>query len=101
MAAHEIKIHIMHTVSPGTRDIIRSRIRKDAYQNLFQDNSSLALLHGDVCDMIYASDVAQKAADVAVFEIPGSCPQHMTCLGILGDVAAVETAVARIQKALL
>lgn len=100
MAAHEIKIHIMNTVSPGTQDIIRSRVRRDIHKDLFQENSSLAVLHGDVCDMIYASDVAQKAADVTVFEIPGSCPQHMTCLGILGDVAAVETAVAKIRKVL-
>lgn len=102
MAAHEMKIRIMNTVSPGTQDIIRSRVRnKDLSRNLFQESSSLALIHGDVCDMIYASDLAQKASDVSVFEIPGSCPQHMTCLGILGDVAAVETAVNKIKKELL
>lgn len=101
MAAHEMKIRIMNTVSPGTQDIIRSRVRnRDLSQNLFQESSSLALIHGDVCDMIYASDLAQKASDVSVFEIPGSCPQHMTCLGILGDVAAVETAVNKIKKEL-
>lgn len=100
MAAHEIKIHIMNTVSPGTQEIILSRVRKNLHQELFRDNSSLAVMHGDVCDMIYTSDVAQKAADVTVFEIPGSCPQHMTCLGILGDVAAVETAVQKIKKEL-
>lgn len=102
MAAHEIKIRIMNTVSPGTQDIIRSRVRnKDLSQHLFQETSSLAVIHTDVCDMIYASDLAQKASDVSVFEIPGSCPQHMACLGILGDVAAVETAVSKIRKELL
>lgn len=30
--------------------------------------------------------------------IPGSCPQHLTCLGILGDVSAVDAAVQRIKK---
>lgn len=50
--------------------------------------------------MIYASDVAQKASNVEVFEVPGSCPQHMTCLGILGDAEAVETAVQRIKIAI-
>ena len=48
---------------------------------------------------IFASDVAQKASDVEVFEIMGSCPQHMTCLGILGDVAAVEAAVQKVKAA--
>ena len=50
--------------------------------------------------MIYASDVAQKASNVEVFEIPGSCPQHMTCLGILGDAEAVETALQKIKSAI-
>ena len=100
MAAHEMKIRIMKTVSEGTRAIIGKRLRKEAYEALFAKNSALALVHGDVCDMIYASDLAQKTSSVEVFEIPGSCPQHMTCLGILGDVAAVEAAVQRIRQEL-
>lgn len=97
MAAHELKIRIMNTVSPGTREIICSRLHKEVNQ-VFDESSALALVHGDVCDIIYASDVAQKASGVSVFEIPGNCPQHLTCLGILGDVAAVETAVQRIRS---
>ena len=97
MAAHELKIRVMNTVSPGTQEIICSRLRKEP-QQVFQEHSALALVHGDVCDIIYASDVAQKASGVSVFEIPGNCPQHLTCLGILGDVSAVETAVQRIKK---
>ena len=50
--------------------------------------------------MIYVSDLAQKTSSVEVFEIPGSCPQHMTCLGIMGDVSAVDAAVQRIKKEL-
>ncbi len=65
---------------------------------MLQEKPALALVHGDVCEMIYASDVAQKASDVEVFEIMGSCPQHMTCLGILGDASAVETAVQRVRN---
>lgn len=83
MASHEMKIRIMKTVSEGTKEIIAKRLHKADLSELFGQNFSLALLHGDVCDMICASDLAQKAASVNVFEIPGSCPQHMTCLGIL------------------
>ncbi|HJA12445.1 MAG TPA: BMC domain-containing protein [Candidatus Mediterraneibacter merdipullorum] len=50
-------------------------------------------------EMFYASDAAQKGSDVQVFEIMGSCPQHMTCLGILGDAASVETAVQKVKMA--
>ena len=94
-----VKTRIMKTVSPGTKEIIGRRARKDNLEELFRQNAALALVQGSVCDMIFASDVAQKASDVEVFEIMGSCPQHMTCLGILGDVAAVEAAVQKVKAA--
>ncbi|MCD8103498.1 MAG: BMC domain-containing protein [Lachnospiraceae bacterium] len=100
MAAHDVKINVMKTVSEGTKEIILRRAKMPELEELFQKYPALALVHGDVCDMIYASDLAQKAADVQVFEIMGSCPQHLTCLGILGDASAVEEAVARIKKML-
>lgn len=98
MVSHEVKIRVMKTVSEGTKEIIRRRVKKENIENLLQEKPALALVHGDVCEMIYASDVAQKASDVEVFEIMGSCPQHMTCLGILGDASAVETAVQRVRN---
>lgn len=101
MAAHEMKIRVMKTVSEGTRDIILNRVRRVDLKERFNRNCALALLHGDVCDMIYASDLAQKAADVEVFEVGGTCPQHMTCLAILGDASAVDAAVLRVKEELL
>ena len=98
MASHEMKIRVMKTVSEGTKEMILSRVRKKNLEEIFSEKAALAVVHGDVCDMIYASDLAQKTSSVEVFEISGSCPQHMTCLGILGDVSAVDAAVARIQK---
>lgn len=99
MAAHDIKIRVMKTVSEGTKEIILRRAKVNDLEKLFHENSALALIHGDLCDMIYASDAAQKASAVQVFEIMGNCPQHMTCLGILGDAASVETAVQRVREA--
>ena len=101
MAAHEMKIRIMKTVSEGTKEIIKGRVRKGKLDEMFDEHSALALLHADVCDLIYASDLAQKAANVEVFEIAGNCPQHLTCLGILGSVSAVEAAVQRIKNEIL
>ncbi len=98
--AHEWKIRVMKTVSPGTKEILRGRIRQHELAQQLERPCALAVMHGDVCDMIFASDLAQKAADVEVFEIGGSCPQHMTCLGIWGDVSAVEAAVRRIREAM-
>lgn len=100
MEKHEMKIRVMKTVSEGTKEIILGRARKNGLKEILGGHSALALVHGDVCDMIYASDLAQKAASVEVFEVPGTCPQHMTCLAIAGDVAAVEAAVAKIRSGL-
>ena len=100
MAAHEMKIRVMKTVSEGTKEIILGRVKKKNLEEIFSERTALALIHGDVCDMIYVSDLAQKTSSVEVFEIPGSYPQHMTCLGIMGDVSAVDAAVQRIKKEL-
>lgn len=100
MDKHELKIRVMKTVSRGTRDIILRRARGLDLEAKFGEYSALALLHGDVCDLIYASDVAQKASDVEVFEINGNCPQHVTCLGILGSASAVDEAIRKIRTEL-
>ena len=86
-----MKIHIMKTVSEGTRQIIMRRARMEGLDVLFQEHSALAVLNGNVCDLIYASDVE-------VFEISGNCPQHLTCLAILGSASAVDEAVKRINS---
>ena len=92
-----LKIRIMKTVSEGTREIVKRRVRNENLEQLLAYSSCLAVVNGNVCDLIFASDLAQKAASVEVFEIPGNCPQHMTCLGILGEVSAVEAAVEKIK----
>ncbi|MCI5699493.1 MAG: BMC domain-containing protein [Lachnospiraceae bacterium] len=98
MASHEVKIRMMKTVSKGTQEIIKKRVRKDNLEQLFERNQALAIMHGDVCEMIYASDLALKTSNVEVFEISGSCPQHMTCLAIMGTVSAVEAAIQKIKS---
>ncbi|MCD8180476.1 MAG: BMC domain-containing protein [Firmicutes bacterium] len=95
---HGIKIRVMKTVSEGARKIVLERVRDKHISEIFTDDRALALLHGDVCDLIYASDMAQKTSGVDVFEINGTCPQHMICVGILGDTAAVDAAVEKIKK---
>ena len=95
-----LKIHVMKTVSEGTKEIIIRRARMDGLRELFQTHAALALCNGNVCDLIYASDLAQKTSEVEVFEISGNCPQHLTCLAILGSAAAVDEAVERIRSEL-
>ena len=75
-----LKIRVMKTVSEGTKKIIMRRARMEGLDILFHENAALALCNGNVCDLIYASDLAQKA--------------------ILGTAAAVDEAVKRIQSEL-
>ena len=95
-----LKIRVMKTVSEGTKKIIMRRARMEGLDILFHENAALALCNGNVFALIYASDLAQKASDVEVFEINGNCPQLLTCLAILGTAAAVDEAVKRIQSEL-
>jgi len=50
-------------------------------------------------DMIAAADVAEKAADVRVFDLKGICPQHITMIGIFGDIAEVKASIAAVEQA--
>ena len=84
-----MKIHIMKTVSEGTRQIIMRRARMEGLDVLFQEHSALAVLNGNVSDLIYASDLAQKASDVEVFEISGNCPQHPTAASSASSASAL------------
>ena len=67
-----LKIRVMKTVSEGTKKIIMRRARMEGLDILFHENAALALCNGNVCDLIYASDLAQKASDVEVFVAPKS-----------------------------
>ena len=49
--------------------------------------------------MVAAMDVAEKAANVRVFDLRGLCPQHLTMIGILGDIADVKASIQAIEEA--
>ena len=80
-----LKIHVMKTVSEGTKEIIIRRARMDGLRELFQTHAALALCNGNVCDLIYASDLAQKTSEVEVFEISGNCPPAPDLPGDSGE----------------
>ena len=59
--------------------------------------TAVGLVQGKLVDMIAAADVAEKAADVRVFDLRGLCPQHITMIGIFGDIADVKASIAAIE----
>ena len=58
---------------------------------------AVGLIMLPVPDLYFYADLAGKSAHVAVSEIFGSCPQHITTLAIFGEVAAVNEAMRTIE----
>lgn len=87
--------------SPGVVHLLSQRIGAAGKKSLADDDfkfSAVALLQGRVVDMIAAMDIAEKAADVRTYDLKGICPQHITMIGIFGDVAAVKASIQAIEE---
>jgi hypothetical protein len=88
--------------SPGVFEFLRQRVGavgKKVFAEAEIPFTAVGLIQGKVVDMIAAADVAEKAADVRVFDLKGICPQHITMIGIFGDIADVEASIAAIDQA--
>lgn len=88
---------IIKSPSNGTLEILKSRIGTSSKIDL-KTVDTVGLVQGKLIDMIYASDIAEKAFGVIVREVKGTCPQHMTLIAILGDTASVESALRDIKQ---
>lgn len=93
-----LNIQLITHPSKGVIDMLMSRMGPAGRKTLeVIDYSAVGLVQGRLVDMIYASDIAEKAANVHTFDLKGSCPQHLTMIGIFGDVAAVKTSLDAIS----
>jgi ethanolamine utilization microcompartment shell protein EutL len=82
----------------GVVEILLSRMGSSVKNEVKQiDFSAVGLIQGKLVDMIYAADIAEKSADVRVFDLKGTCPQHLTMIGIFGDIAAVKACLDAIE----
>ncbi|QSX05621.1 BMC domain protein [Sedimentibacter sp. zth1] len=90
---------IIKSPSAGTREIIKKRIGNNCRTDI-DSVGAIGLVQGKVIDMLYASDVAEKSVGVTVEDIKGNCPQHITLIGIFGDIASVEVALNDIKTKL-
>ncbi|WP_194189469.1 BMC domain-containing protein [Clostridium chrysemydis] len=87
---------LIKSPTEGTKRALIKRMGiegKEAIENV----DAIGLMQGKLIEMIYAIDVAEKAAGVIVEDIKGTCPQHMTSIAILGDTASVESAIEEIK----
>lgn len=87
---------IIKSPSEGTKDILKRRIGPNSRTDV-DSVDAIGLVQGKFIDMVYASDIAEKAVGVTVEDIRGNCPQHMLLIGIFGDTSAVESAISEIK----
>lgn len=94
-----MQFRIIQSPSEETLNIVlrRAGLKRDSLT--FVD--SIGLVQGKMIDLICAADIVEKTVDVKLLDIKGVCPQHMTMLGILGDTAAVKTAIEAIKNYLV
>lgn len=90
-----MEYRIIKSPSKGTLDILLRR--KSSPTPMAQNYDAVGLVQGRLIDMVFAADVAEKAAGVVVEDIKGQCPQNMIMLAIFGDTASVEVAIQDIQ----
>jgi hypothetical protein len=95
-------VHLISHPSPGVFEFLRQRVGAVGKKILSEAEvpfSAVGLIQGKVVDMIAAADVAEKAASVRVFDLKGICPQHVTMIGIFGDIADVKASLKAIEEA--
>jgi hypothetical protein len=88
--------------SPGVFEFLRQRVGavgKKVFAEAEIPFTAVGLIQGKLVDMIAAADVAEKAGNVRVFDLRGLCPQHITMIGIFGDIADVKASIAAIEEA--
>jgi hypothetical protein len=97
-----LNARIISHPSPGVFEFLRQRVGvtgKKVFAEAEVPFTAVGLVQGKLVDMIAAADVAEKAGDVRVFDLRGLCPQHITMIGIFGDIADVEASIAAIENA--
>jgi len=94
-----VNIQFITHPGPGVIEILSTRMGASGKKALeLVDFSAVGLVQGRLVDMVAAADIAEKTADVHVFDLKGTCPQHMTMVGIFGDIAAVKACLDAIGE---
>lgn len=89
-----MKKRIINAPVPDTLAMLKRRVPPDFRKRLDEMSvDAVGLVMLPIPDLYYFADLASKSANVLVSEITGTCPQHVTTLGIFGEIAAVSEAM--------
>lgn len=78
---------LMNSISAAHRDPLQSR-----------QWGAVGLVQATLIELYFSADLAEKASDVQTVLVSGNCPQHIQMLAVLGNQAAVKTAIDKIQS---
>lgn len=94
-----MKCAAIHRPSESTLSMIKRKSYDKALHDAIEAGmaESIGICQGSVLEIIVASDIAEKTSNVLSGEINGSCPQHMTCLAVIGKTSAVVAALDAIK----
>lgn len=92
-----MNFRLIKSPTEGTKRALIKRMGIEG-KEVIENVDAIGLAQGKLIDMIYAIDIAEKAAGVIVEDIKGVCPQHMTSIAILGDTSSVQSAIEEIKS---
>ncbi len=95
------RIQFIKSPSKGTIGLLRNRMSTEGWERIQSIDWDSLLLIQDALPLLFLfADKAEKAAEVVVEEVRGSCPQHISTIAIFGKTAAVEAARDAVNEAL-
>lgn len=93
-----MKKRIINAPTPEILAMLKRRMPSESRSRLeLVRVDAIGLIMLPIPDLYFYADLASKSAHVAVSEIFGSCPQHITTLAIFGEVSAVNEAMRFIE----
>lgn len=95
-----LNIKIINNPSKGTIRLLLRKIGDEQVKEYLNSGSvnSLGLIQGQLAEIVAAADIAEKASSVQVAEIAGSCPQHITMIGVFGETSSVGESIKAVQS---
>ena len=94
-----MEFRMIKSPTPDVLDMILKRISLSIDKEMLCTDA-IGLVQGRVIDMLFVADIAQKTANVNVYDVRGNCPQNIILLAIFGDTTSVETAISQIKERL-
>lgn len=94
-----MQIVLVRSPSDGFVQMLLNNVRPLDRKRLEETRwGAIGLLQARLIELYHAADVAEKASNIETALVMGTCPQHIQMLAILGQQAAVQTALDTIRQ---